>query len=96
MGNSVYSLHRKINYFCDTCVILDFSPYLFEELFRALPHGLERGEVQLLHFDGAARLLGDLLGGRLRLVGVAAEYDDPGAALADVLRSLLADAGVGA
>ena len=96
MGNSVYSLHRKINYFCDTCVILDFSSYLFEELLRALPHGLERGEVQLLHFDGAARLLGDLLGGRLRLVGVAAEYDDPGAALADVLCSLLADAGVGA
>ena len=61
---------------------------------RALPHGLERGEVDLLHLDGAARLLGDLLCGRLGLVDVAAEYDDLGAAFADVLRRLLADARV--
>ena len=62
---------------------------------RALPHGLEGGEVELLHLDGVAGLLGDLLGGRIGLVDVAAEDDDPGAALADVLCSLLPDAGVG-
>ena len=67
---------------------------LFEEIFGALPDGLEGGEVELLHVDGAARLLGDLLGGGLGLVDVAAEDDDSGAALADVLRRLLADARV--
>ena len=78
------------------CSIYHRPSHLFKDLLRALPHGLERGEVELLHLDGAARLLGDLLCGRLGLVDVAAEYDDPGAALADVLRRLLADAGVGA